>query len=1160
MKAIIFSLISLVCFNNYLCAQTVVKAVNGSIVACNAIIVDPDSCKGKYQSGQTILTISSNLTNNRLKFQIDTFILRNISYDKLLVYDGNTTNSTSLLAIFNVSNSNGSVISTSNTITLKFDLAPSSNDQDGFIKCRISCFGDSIINKPKFQTVQYQIGNGSIDIEDYDKDGDKDALIGGQIMRNDSYYDSLFVVKKITNVLNKNWTNVKFLSADFNNDGFKDIFITGSNNAWGGFDNKPAIYRNNGDNTFTLITTANFAKAYKGVCSIVDFNKDGKLDICYQGIQNLSGAQTTIFKVYYGNNNFGFTDANIVLPGITNNTLLGRISWADCDNDGDNDLLICGYDLNANWNKYAYLYINNNGTMNQSVLYFGTPINLHWNDINKDGKMDIVKLDNISPTIYMNQGTNIFASIPNNLPSWGVYQSWFDYDRDNDLDLAVTGLTGEFGIFRNDGNGVFVAIKTGFAKGSKKPSWVKINGDESIDVFLNGYSIWNKENSFYLKNMGADSFKVASYPLPISDGDNFSVEDFNNDGIPDVLMIGGQTDIECEGTENSLLLSGQQMQYLPIPYLKMVLDLKIKNPNLHLSHSHIGYWRWGDYDNDGISDIILTNNGISTYGHSYSVIFKNFGRDSFSVVFNSLTTPLVFQGSQIGSGRITTLVDLDNDGVNELHFLPNTVFKRSGNSWINVYGQISCLGFSGTGDCKYWYVDVGDFDNDGFKDMLVASEVGLEIFRNNHSNALVQYFFIRGNFNGQVKWFDLDKDGDLDIVTPTGIIENKKGSFIFIRNSNFSECINVCIADFNKDGNIDLLTQTGFPSPSPKVAFNYGFKNNLFFNYEIDSLLFYGTNSQPWYNEIAAFDIDNDGDDDIIHTQINNCKAPSILMNLYNYQFKNIHLISGNGIEKIPINSLFKIKWYGNKISASVSIKITIDGGVTWQTITTNAISSKTGGSYDWRVSSPVSNLCKFVIFDNADISLIDSSDNYFEITGILSNKNFQFELNKSEFNVQIKWNYSFNTFVKQFIIQKSYDGLNFVNLSYITKHKDPSYSFIDTINSNKNSKSSYYRIIANHLDNSKETSITKMLKFERNLMSLSAYPNPTKGILNLELGDFFESKQIQIMDIFGKILYHKKTNDIEHKINVKSLVNGIYFIRVTKGEQLIVQKIIVSN
>lgn len=66
----------------------------------------------------------------------------------------------------------------------------------------------------------------------------------------------------------------------------------------------------------------------------------------------------------------------------------------------------------------------------------------------------------------------------------------------------------------------------------------------------------------------------------------------------------------------------------------------------------------------------------------------------------------------------------------------------------------------------------------------------------------------------------------------------------------------------------------------------------------------------------------------------------------------------------------------------------------------------------------------------------------------------------------------------------------------------------------------------------------------------IKAYPNPTNGMITLELDVFDESKvyQVTTMSIEGKVLSQQKLNGIKSEIDLSSLTPGIYFISVFDG------------
>ena len=68
---------------------------------------------------------------------------------------------------------------------------------------------------------------------------------------------------------------------------------------------------------------------------------------------------------------------------------------------------------------------------------------------------------------------------------------------------------------------------------------------------------------------------------------------------------------------------------------------------------------------------------------------------------------------------------------------------------------------------------------------------------------------------------------------------------------------------------------------------------------------------------------------------------------------------------------------------------------------------------------------------------------------------------------------------------------------------------------------------------------------------TISIYPNPSKGIINIKNQSSIDIKSITLIDITGKILIH---NSYKSSLNVSEFLGGIYFIKLetTKGAQVI--------
>ena len=83
-----------------------------------------------------------------------------------------------------------------------------------------------------------------------------------------------------------------------------------------------------------------FPNCYLGSAAWGDYNKDGKFDVVITGVSDGGGLVAAIWRNEGGGN---FTDAGANLPGLD----LGEVAWGDYDNDGDLDLMVIGYDAEA---------------------------------------------------------------------------------------------------------------------------------------------------------------------------------------------------------------------------------------------------------------------------------------------------------------------------------------------------------------------------------------------------------------------------------------------------------------------------------------------------------------------------------------------------------------------------------------------------------------------------------------------------------------------------------------------------------------------------------------------------------------------------------------------------------------------------------------------
>ena len=73
---------------------------------------------------------------------------------------------------------------------------------------------------------------------------------------------------------------------------------------------------------------------------------------------------------------------------------------------------------------------------------------------------------------------------------------------------------------------------------------------------------------------------------------------------------------------------------------------------------------------------------------------------------------------------------------------------------------------------------------------------------------------------------------------------------------------------------------------------------------------------------------------------------------------------------------------------------------------------------------------------------------------------------------------------------------------------------------------------------------------------SVSIYPNPTNGIINVELSNN-NTHQLTISDIMGKILVKRTTDEQNKTINLSNFESGIYIISIQTDKEIFKTKII---
>jgi len=351
---------------------------------------------------------------------------------------------------------------------------------------------------------------------DYDSDGDQDLAISGydgtnriaRIYRNDNgdFLDSGLTITPVV--------DGSLAWGDYDNDGDLDLALAGLSDAG----QECSIYSNAGNVVF-IDLQAGLVGLSQASLAWGDFDGDGDLDLAAAG--NIATGGVAI--VYRNLGNSQFADIGAGLVGATSAALV----WADIDNDNDLDLTVSGGDMG---DPTTTVYSNQAGVAFQvvaSTLLGVRNGSLNAGDYDNDGDLDLClsgfsSCPRFVSRIYSNEagalidvGTDLAS-----LASLGLSSvAWGDYDGDDDLDLALSGVTGGSfypvtTIYNHDANsGVFSSTGPGL-QGAYDGSiaWVDYDSDTDLDVALSGYSTAGPIFTIYSNSTSAAQESSAASP------------------------------------------------------------------------------------------------------------------------------------------------------------------------------------------------------------------------------------------------------------------------------------------------------------------------------------------------------------------------------------------------------------------------------------------------------------------------------------------------------------------------------------------------------------------------------------------------------------------------------------------------------------------------
>jgi hypothetical protein len=383
---------------------------------------------------------------------------------------------------------------------------------------------------------------------------------------------------------------------DYDNDGWQDILLVNSMDWPEHKTGKSflALYHNNQDGTFTEVTRqAGVASEMYGIgVAVADYDNDGNEDIYITCVgpnhlfRNLGGGKFADVTARAGVGDPGFSTS---------------AAWFDYDNDGKLDLFVANY---VDWSVEKDQFCSLDGK-NKSYC---TPQSYKGQ----------------SSTLYHNKGNGSFENVTQRAglsdptsKSLGV--ALLDYNSDGWLDLFIANDTEPNKLYKNNGNGTFTdeAVAAGVAfseagtaragmgvdagdyEGSGRPGIVLGNfTNESMALYRNdGSGLFTDEapNSGIGK-MSAQSLTFAVFFF-----------DYDLDGLLDVFAANGHV-------SDDISVVQPNVKYAQPPHLfhnkgKKKFEEMTGKLGRALQRAIVGRGAaYGDFDNDGDLDLLITSN------------------------------------------------------------------------------------------------------------------------------------------------------------------------------------------------------------------------------------------------------------------------------------------------------------------------------------------------------------------------------------------------------------------------------------------------------------------------------------------------------------------------------------------------------------------------
>ena len=523
--------------------------------------------------------------------------------------------------------------------------------------------------------------------------------------------------------------------ADYNGDGYPDILVTNHEAL------EPSLYLNKGNGTFEDITASfwDYSLGHLDThgAAWADFDNDGDQDV-------LICANKQKHPFYVNDNGILYERSEEY--GLSYQANRGRgATWLDFDRDGDLDVYMDGYPKSG-LNGPALFRQNGDGLFENINSQAGIEVEFSefsiLSDLTGDGIMDFIPYGNPYPSYVYDMTTFPFTDYRNELfpfyTGWTPDVAFADFNGDLLPDLYMTRVAGEEDAMLVTPNKLAANIITELC-GCEKGITFKTNGG-NIQILI--------------------GVKSGDIDTPIIIGSSGHLPgDFPSDIDPDDPRIWGFW-----------------------PRIPIYFELSPTDPQVHGIYPHepgvddgvyigfdVGLNEWQIYSSNSIDEkflfrvIIETENSITEFNRigfdpveqPNDTLYLHNGSEFENKTPQSGINNTFMPGRSVVAGDFDNDMDLDIYVVNSFRVAnaPNTLWENNGNG---IFTEVANAGGAegtllGAGDA----VVTADYNRDGFLDLFVTNGMYPPPF--DHLGP-IQLFKNQGNAN---HWLEIDLQGTL---------------------------------------------------------------------------------------------------------------------------------------------------------------------------------------------------------------------------------------------------------------------------------------------------------------------------------------------------------------------------------------------------------------